>query len=396
MSLSQLAKNLQPSATLAVTARAKEMKRAGKPVISFSVGEPDFVSPPAVLQAGREAIDKGYTHYTANPGIPELREAVCAYYKRRFGLDYKPEQTLIASGAKPLIYFALAAAVNPGDEVIVITPAWVSYVEQVKLVGGVPVIVDASDTENVPSIERLEKAITPRTRAIILNSPNNPTGAVYSAKVLHGIADLAVKHDFVIINDEIYERLVYGNTKFVEIVAECPEVMDRTIQINGASKALAMTGWRIGWGLGPLPYIKAMSGIQGHVTSNACSIAQYAALGGLNGSEADVEKMRKAFGSRRNLTLKLLDDIPGLSYVTPHGAFYVLVNLKNLIGKSHNGTVLTDDAVICADLLESKYVAVTPGSAFFANGTMRVSYASSEKDITEGMKRINEYVSEVK
>ena len=395
--LSRKAQNLHPSATLAVGALAKEMKRAGKPVISFSMGEPDFTSPKAVLDAGHDAIDKGYTHYTASTGIAELREAVCAYYKKHFNLEYAPADVLVGSGAKPVLYCAMAAILDEGDEVIIPTPAWVSYVEQVRLCGGKEVLVECADTQNVPSLERMKAAITPKTKCILLNSPNNPTGAVYDAETMKGIAQLALDHDLIIVNDEIYERLVYGDAKFNEIVTLCPAVKDRTIIVNGVSKAFAMTGWRIGYALGPSKYIKSMGSIQGHLTSNPCSISQYAALGGLkNADDTDVETMRQAFSKRRDLVFSLLDKIPGISYTRPDGAFYVLINLKGLLGKSHNGTVLADDAAFCSDLLKTKYVAATPGSAFFADGTMRIAYANSENDIREGLRRFAEYVSEIK
>lgn len=397
LSLSKKALNLKPSATLAVGALAKEMKRAGKPVISFSQGEPDFTSPKSVLDAGHDAINKGYTHYTASNGIIELREAVAKYYKKHFNLTYSANDVLIGAGAKPILYCALAAILDDGDEVILPAPAWVSYVEQIRLCGGKEVLVECRDTANVPSVERIKAAVTPKTKCILLNYPNNPTGAVYDADTLKGIAKLALENDIIILNDEIYERLVYGNAKFNQIVALCPEIADRTINVNGVSKAFAMTGWRIGYAIGPTKYIKSMGSIQGHLTSNACSIAQYAALGGLlNSDDTDVETMRKAFSARRDLVFKLLDAIPGVSYTKPDGAFYVLIDLTKLIGKKHNGVELTDDAAICSDLLKTKYVAVTPGSAFFANGTMRIAYANSESDIREGLKRFAEYISEVK
>lgn len=397
LSLSKKAMNLKPSATLAVGALAKEMKREGKPVISFSQGEPDFTSPKAVLDAGHDAITKGYTHYTASNGIAELREAICAYYKKHFGLDYAPNDVLVGAGAKPVLYCALAAILDEGDEVIVPAPAWVSYVEQIRLCGGKEVLVECGDTGNVPTLERMKAAITPKTKCIMLNSPNNPTGAVYDEATMKGIAQLALDHDLIIINDEIYERLVYGDAKFSEIVALCPAVKDRTIIVNGVSKAFAMTGWRIGYALGPSKYLKAMGSIQGHLTSNACSIAQYAALGGLrDADDVDVETMRKAFGARRELVFSLLDAIPRISYVKPDGAFYVLIDLKELLGKKHGDTLLADDAALCSDLLKSKYVAVTPGSAFFADGMMRIAYANSEDDIREGLRRFAEYVSEIK
>lgn len=397
LSLSKKAMELHPSATLAVSALAKEMKAEGKPVIIFSQGEPDFVSPQPVLDAGRKAIDEGQTHYTASNGILPLRKAVAAYYKKHFNLEYAPGDILIGAGAKPILYCAMVAILDPGDEVILPTPAWVSYVEQIRLCGGREVLVECRDTKNVPLVERIKAAITPRTKCILLNSPNNPTGAVYDAETLKGIAQLALEHDLIIVNDAIYERLIYDNTKFTEIVEICPEVRDRTIIVNGMSKAFAMTGWRIGYALGPTKYIKAMGSIQGHITSNACTVAQYAALGGLKGADdVDVEKMRQQFAKRRELVFSILDKIPGITYAKPMGAFYVLVDMSALLGKKHGETTLSDDVTFCSDLLKSKYVAVTPGSAFFANGTMRISYASSEDEIREGLKRIAEYVSEIK
>ncbi len=396
LTLSQKAANMKPSATLAVGALAKEMKREGKPVVSFSQGEPDFTSPQSVLDAGIEAIRKGYTHYTASNGIAELREAVCAYYKKHFGLEYAPNDVVVGSGAKPVLYAALAAILDPGDEVILPAPAWVSYVEQIRLCGGREVLVECRDTGNVPTMERLKAAVSPRTKCILLNSPNNPTGAVYGAELMKGIARLALDHELIIINDEIYERLVYGDAKFTQILNVCPAVKDRTIIINGMSKAFAMTGWRIGYAIGPGKFIKAIGSIQGHLTSNACSIAQYAALGGLRGADdSDVEKMRLAFAKRRELVFSLLDAIPGISYIKPDGAFYVMIDLKNLLGKKHGDVVLADDAVLCSDLLKTKYLAVTPGSAFLADGMMRIAYANSEEDIREGLRRFAEYVSEI-
>lgn len=397
LSISKKAAAMKPSATLAVSALAKEMKREGKPVIIFSQGEPDFTSPQAALDAGISAINKGYTHYTASNGIPELREAICAYYKKHFALDYSPADVVVGSGAKPALYAAMAAILDPDDEVIVPTPAWVSYVEQIRLIGAKEVLVDCLDTNNIPSLERMRAAVTPKTKCILLNSPNNPTGAVYDAETMKGIAQIALDNDLIILNDEIYERLVYGGVKFSEIVALCPAVKDRTINVNGMSKAFAMTGWRIGYTIGPSKYIKAIGSIQGHLTSNACSIAQYAALGALRGADdVDVETMRQAFEKRRNIVFNLLDAMPGISYIKPDGAFYVLINLKSFIGKKHGDVLLSDDAVFCSDLLKSKYLAVTPGSAFFADGTMRIAYANSEEDIREGLKRFAEYIAEIK
>ncbi|WP_081686653.1 MULTISPECIES: pyridoxal phosphate-dependent aminotransferase [Jonquetella] len=392
LELSKRARNLQPSATLAVSARAAELKRQGRPVISFGAGEPDFDSPDAVKKAGHDAIESGKTHYTPNPGTPELREAVCVDYSRRFGLDYAPSEVLVGSGAKPLIYCALAALLDDGDEVILPVPAWVSYVEQIKLCGGKAVLVETGDTNHLPLADRLEAAVTPRSKCILINSPNNPTGAVYDEETLKAIASLALRHDLVIINDEIYEQLVYEGA-YSQIVKTCPEVKDRTINVNGVSKAFAMTGWRIGFALGPAKIIKAMAGIQGHLNSCACSVSQAAALGGLQNAQADVAVMRQAFSARRQLVFDLLAKIPGVSFVRPKGAFYVLVDLKNFLGKRRGDVILTDDAAFCSDLLEYANVAATPGSAFFAPGTMRLSYANSEEDIREGLKRLASYVA---
>ncbi len=384
MKLSQHAKNITPSATLAVGNKAKIMKREGKPVISFGAGEPDFNSPPSAIQAAEEAIRKGETHYTPNPGIPELREAVCDYYKRHFNLTYKPEQTLVATGAKPLVYEALVSLVDPGDEVLLCAPAWVSYVEQIRLCDGVEALVDTADTGFVPTEEAFAKKITPKTVGMLLNTPSNPTGAVYSEATLKTIADLARKHNLWIIFDEIYERLVYGDAKHLNILQVAPDIADRVVIINGVSKAFAMTGWRIGYALGPTDVIKAMSEVQGHLTSNAASISQYAALGALRGAEADVETMRQAFEKRCAAMDTLLAKVPGVRFAKPQGAFYAFVDVSQ--------TKLPDDVAFCTRLLEEKYVAAVPGRAFFAPGYVRFSYANSLAEIEEGMKRLKEFV----
>lgn len=394
MNLSNRATQLKPSATLAVSQKAKEMTRAGFPVISFGTGEPDFDSPASAIEAGKKAMDEGQTHYTAVSGIDELRSAVCDRYKKQFGLDYTSAEVVVGSGAKPLIYTALAALIDEGDEVLVFTPAFVSYVEQIKMLGGIAVPVDTSDTGLVPDPERVKAAITGRTRAMLLNSPNNPTGAVIDADTLKALARIAVEHDLAIINDEIYCDLVYEGS-YNQIVQLCPEVKDRTVNVNGVSKSFAMTGWRIGYATGPAPLIKAMGALQGHITSNAASISQYAALGALQGGEADLQAMKARFAARRDLACDLLRAIPGISFITPKGAFYVLIDLKGLLGKSHKGVKIEDDARFCSDLLEKKYVAFTPGSAFLAPGTMRLSYASSEEDIKEGIRRLSEYADEM-
>lgn len=392
MVLSERARRLEPSATLAVVAKAKAMKREGKPVISFGAGEPDFNSPDAALRYAQEAMAAGHTHYTPGTGIPELREAVCGYYKDRFGLQYAPSDVVIGAGAKILLYEALSCLVDPGDEVIVFAPAWVSYVEQIRLCDGKEVIIDTSDTGFIPDLTAVEKAITPRTRCMMINSPNNPTGAVYDEKILKGLAALAVKHDITLIYDEIYEQLVYGDAVHHQIVALAPEARNNVVIINGVSKAYAMTGWRIGYALGPSEIMSKIGSLQGHLTSNPCSIAQYAALGALRESSDDIVAMHGHFSARRDLLLKLLSDMPLINFVVPKGAFYVLVDVRNALGKKHDGKPIVDDVSFCQSLLESSFVAMVPGSAFFAPGHIRVSYSNSTDDIVEGMRRLKEFL----
>ena len=383
MKLSDRILQIKPSATLSISGKAKQMKAEGKPVISFSVGEPDFATPQAGALAGIEAIKRGESHYTLTSGIMELRKEICSYYKKRFGIEYAPDEVTVASGAKPLLYEAMQVLVNPGDEVILFAPAWVSYVEQLHLAGGKEVLVDTMKTDFVPDIDALEAAITDKTVGIIFNSPNNPTGAMFDEKTQKSIAEVAKKHDLWIISDEIYERLSYGKNH-VNILQAAPDVRDRTLIINGASKAYAMTGWRVGWALGPKEFISKINSLQGHLTSNACSVAQWAALGALQGAEEDVEKMRQAFAERRETILKLIRDMPYLKITEPEGAFYAFVNIKDC--------PVPDDMEFCARLLEEKYVATVPGTAFFAPGYIRISYASSMENIVEGMKRLKEFL----
>ncbi len=395
MYVSTRARKMEPSATLAVTAKAKSLKREGKPVISFGAGEPDFNSPPSALRFAEEAMKKGQTHYTPGTGIPELREAVCAYYKEHFGLEYKPADVVVGAGAKPLLYEALGCLLDPGDEVLVFTPAWVSYVEQIRFFDGKAVLIDTSKTDFVPRIEDVRKAVTPRTRAMIINTPNNPTGAVYDEQCLRDLGKLAVEKDITILYDEIYERLVYGNAVHHQILNLVPEAREHTIIINGVSKAIAMTGWRIGYALGPSSIMGYLGDLQGHITSNACSVAQWASVGALKEAEQDVVTMHKAFSKRRDLIVELMKEMPYISFTEPKGAFYVWFNIENALGKSWKGQSLTDDTTFCKVLLESKYVALVPGSAFMADGNVRISYSNSEEEIREGMRRFKEFLSEL-
>ena len=384
MKMSKRILEIQPSATLSISAKAKTMKAEGKPVISFSLGEPDFNSPECASKAAIEAIERGESHYTLNSGILELRKEVCNYYKRRFGLEYAPDEVLIAPGAKPLLYQALQMFVDPGDEVLLFSPAWVSYVEQIHLAGGKEVIVDTLKTDLIPTKEAVEAVLSNKTVGMIINSPSNPSGAIYNEETLKMIADIAREKDLWIIFDEIYERLVYAPAKHVNILNVAPDLRDKVILINGASKAYAMTGWRIGYALGPKPLIAKMNTLQTHLTSNASSIAQWAAWGAVKDADPDVEKMREAFEERRGVILGLVRDMPYVKVRDPEGAFYIFIDVRE--------SPIPDDIKFCEKLLEEKFVAAVPGAAFFAPGFVRFSYACSMENIREGMQRLKEFL----
>jgi aspartate aminotransferase len=388
LKFSKRARNIQPSATLAVSALAKKLKGEGHPVLSFSAGEPDFTSPEAALKGARDAIDRGETHYTLNSGIPELKKAVAGYYAKRFQLKYETSEIIISCGAKPLTYEALQALVDPNDEVLVFAPAWVSYVEQIKMADGMPVAVDTSETGFVPDERYIRSVLSPKTAGMILNSPNNPTGAVYDETTLKMLARVAAENDIWVIFDEIYERLVYGGSKFTDILQAAPEIRDRVILINGVSKAYCMTGWRIGYALGPGELIARMDDIQGHLTSNASSIAQWAAVGAIEGAEDDAERCRAQFERRRDLLIDLLKDVDCLRLESPAGAFYAFIDVRN--------TPVPDDIEFCERLLKEKFVALVPGAAFLAPGFVRMSYACGEDDIREGIGRIKDFVKSEK
>lgn len=384
MKMSKRILEIQPSATLSISAKAKTMKAEGKPVISFSLGEPDFNSPECASKAAIDAINRGESHYTLNSGIIELRKEVCNYYKRRFGLEYAPDEVLIAPGAKPLLYEALQMLVDPGDEVLLFSPAWVSYVEQIHLAGGKDVIVDTLKTDLIPTKEAVEAVLSDKTVGMIVNSPSNPSGAIYNEETLKMIADVARDKDLWIIFDEIYERLVYAPAKHVNLLNVAPDLRDKVIIINGASKAYAMTGWRIGYALAPKPLIAKMNTLQTHLTSNASSIAQWAAWGAVKDADPDVEKMRGAFEERRGVILELVRDMPYVKVRDPEGAFYIFIDVRE--------SPIPDDIKFCEKLLEEKFVAAVPGAAFFAPGFIRFSYACSMENIREGMGRLKEFL----
>ncbi len=369
-------------------AKAKEMRRQGIDVISFGVGEPDFDTPADVKAAAVAAIEQGFTKYTPVQGIPELRQAIAAKLKRDNGLDYAPEQILVSSGAKESVYHAVMALCEAGDEVIIPAPYWVSYPEQVKLAGATPVYVMAgAETGFKVTPEMLERHVTPRTRLLILNSPSNPTGAVYSRAELQALAEFCVAREIAVISDEIYEKLVYEG-EHVSIASLGPEIKRLTVVINGLSKSHAMTGWRIGYAAAEPEVIKAMASFQSHSTTHPASIAQKAAVAALNGPEDAVAAMREEFRRRRDYIVDRLGQIPGFRVNRPAGAFYVFPNAEPLLGRRIGGREVRTDLDLAEALLTEARVAVVPGTAFGAPGHLRISYATSMERIKEGLDRV--------
>ncbi len=386
-------KTLAPSSTLAVQAKARELRRRGVDVISFGAGEPDFDTPERIKEAAIQAMRRGQTKYTEVGGVPELRAAVCAKFKRDNGLAYEPADVLVSCGAKHTLFNLAVAMLNPGDEVLVPSPYWVSYPEQTRLVGAVPVAVPTSEATGFDlDPERLRAAVTPRTRVIILNSPNNPTGAVFSPASLAAVAKLALERDLFVVSDECYEALTFEG-RHASIAALGPEIKARTLVVNTCSKAYAMTGWRIGFAAGPRELIAAMTDVQSQVTSNPSSIAQWAAVEALIGPQDEVAKMAGEFDRRRRLIVQGLNALPGVSCVMPKGAFYVFANVSRLFGrtwKSAEGatTALAGSADVAAFLLEEARAAVVPGLDFGSDDHVRLSYATSDALITEGLARM--------
>ncbi len=387
LSLASKISKIQPSPTLAITAKAKKMKSEGIDVVSFGAGEPDFNTPASICDAAIKAIQDGDTKYGPSAGSPKLREAIVAKLKRENGLECTPEQIVVSCGAKHSVYNALQVTVDQGDEVILLAPYWMTYAEQVVLAGGTPVVIHTTaDADFAPTLDQLRDAISPRTKAIVINSPSNPTGAVLSRDVLKNIASLAIRHGFWIITDEIYERLVYGE-KPQSIAGLGREVYDQTITINGCSKTYSMTGWRIGYAACPLPVAKAISTLQDQVTSNPTSFAQTGAVVAMNLPEAEVEAMRAEFEVRRDLILRLLRGIPGVTCSTPGGAFYAFADVSACLKPGETGLDLANA------LLEEAHVAVIPGSVFEGPGHIRLSYATSREEIERGLARIQQFLS---
>ena len=387
-------KTLAPSSTLAVQAKAKELRARGLDVISFGAGEPDFDTPDRVKDAAVAALRRGQTKYTEVAGVPELREAICAKLRRDNGLEYTPAEVLVSCGAKHTLYNAAVALLNPGDELLVPSPYWVSYPEQARLLGAVPVPVvtdEATGFDLDPA--RLAAAVTPRTKLVILNSPNNPTGAVFSREALAAVARLAVERNLWLISDECYEALTFEG-RHVSVAALDPEVKARTLVVNTCSKAYAMTGWRIGYAAGPRELIRAMTDVQSQVTSNPSSVAQWAAVEALSGPQDEIAKMAGEFDRRRRLIIAGLNALPGVRCVMPRGAFYAFANVSGLFGRrarDAHGTesVLRGSGDVAAFLLEHAQVAVVPGIDFGSDAHVRLSYATSAELIREGLARMD-------
>lgn len=382
---------IKPSPTIAVTNRARELKAAGQDVIGLGAGEPDFDTPDSIKNAAVEAIARGETKYTAVDGTPALKEAICAKFKRENGLDFTPNQVTVSGGGKQVIYNALMATLDPGDEVLIPTPYWVSYPDMVVLAEGTPVFVPGHEEDGFKlRPEALEAAITPRTKWLILNSPSNPTGAAYSRIELKALTDVLMAHPHVwLFCDDIYEHLVYDGFKFHAALAVEPNLAERTLTMNGVSKAYAMTGWRIGYGAGPVPLIKAMAMIQSQSTSNPCSISQAAAVAALTGPQDFLDDWRAVFQERRNLVVAMLNQAPGLACHRPEGAFYVYPSCAGMIGRTTpDGMIVESSEDVAGYLLESVGVAVVHGTAFGLDPYFRISYATSTEALREACQRI--------
>ncbi len=390
---------VKPSQTIAVTNKARELKAAGRDVIGLGAGEPDFDTPDNIKAAAKAAIDAGHTKYTAVDGIPELKQAICDKFKRENGLTYTPDQISVGTGGKQILYNALCATLNPGDEVVIPAPYWVSYPDMVLLAGGEPVAVEAT-LENSFKItpEQLDKAITPKTKWFIFNSPSNPSGAGYSREELKGLTDVLMKHPHVwVMTDDMYEHIAYPPFEFCTPAQVEPGLYDRTLTCNGVSKAYAMTGWRIGYAAGPVELIGAMRKIQSQSTSNPCSISQYAALEALTGPQDYIAESREAFQRRRDLVVSMLNQATGIQCPTPEGAFYVYPSIKGCIGKTApSGKVIENDEDFAAELLETEGVAVVFGSAFGLSPNFRVSYATSDEALEEACRRIQRFCGALK
>ncbi len=395
--ISNRIKEMIPSVTLAQSEKIAVLKRQGINVIGFNIGEPDFNTPENIIRKAEEALKLGYTKYTPAAGSMELREEICNKFKRDYNLDYTVNEAIVSSGAKQSLTNVLMAIVDPGDEVIVPTPCWISYIEMIKLTGGKPVLISMDEDNGFDlDMEKIVSKINHKTKAILINSPNNPTGAVYKREDLEELGKLAIEKNFYIISDEIYEKLVYDGYENCCTASISPEIKEKTITINGVSKSYAMTGWRIGFAVGPKEVIKAMSDYQGHTTTGPNSPAQYASIEALRNSDVFVEEMRKEFDSRRQFIVNRLNEIPGINCFLPRGAFYVMPNISKFYGKSYRSFTIHNPMDMCDYLLEESRIAVVTGAAFLAPDNIRISYSNSIENIKEGVDRMEEALKKLK
>ena len=388
---------IAPSATLAVDAKAKALKAAGRPVIGFGAGEPDFPTPDYIVEAAVAAAKDPASHkYSPAKGLPALREAIAAKTLRDSGYEVSPDDILVTNGGKQAVFQAFAALVDPGDEVLLPAPYWTTYPEAIALAGGTTVEVFAgADQDYKVTVDQLEAARTPRSKALLLCSPSNPTGSVYTPEELRALGEWALEHGIWVITDEIYEHLLYDGAQPAHVVALVPELADQTVVLNGVAKTYAMTGWRVGWMIGPSDVIKAATNFQSHLTSNVANVSQRAALAAVSGDLTAVERMRQAFDRRRRTMVEMLSAIEGLTVPVPHGAFYAYPSMEALVGHSLRGTVIDSSATLAGLILEHAEVALVPGEAFGPSGFLRLSYALGDKDLVEGVGRVQSLLAEV-
>lgn len=396
MKTAKRVQEIDESATLAISARARELKRSGIDVVSFSAGEPDFATPDAIREAAHQAIENGQTKYTATSGIPELKEAISRHFQEKKEIDYRPQDIIVSCGAKHSLYNAVMTLCEPGDEVLLPRPYWVTYLEQIKLAGGKPVLMDCDPRTLVVSAETIEQSITPRTTLLMLNNPVNPSGVVWPEDELHRILDLAIAHDFMIISDEIYDCLTYDQARVRCFASLSPSARDHCIVINGVSKAYAMTGWRIGYAAGPREAIQGMGRLQDHMTSNPASISQYAALAAFDCPDSVMQEMVEAFDRRRKLMMSFLSELPGVRFPVPQGAFYIFADFSDYLEAAMGSGPIETSQRLAEILLEQQGVACVPGSAFGMEGYLRFSYATSDQAIRQGMERLISFCQNLK
>ena len=390
--ISQKAKAISPSPTLAIDSKFKQMKQQGIPVVGFGAGEPDFDTPDNIKNAGIDAINNNITKYTPASGTLELKRAICYKVKNDTGLEYPTENVIISNGGKHSLTNVFMAILDPGDEVIIPAPYWVSYPEMVKMADGVPVFIQTTEENGFKfTMDQLESAFSPKTRALVLNTPSNPTGMIYTEEELKQIADFAVAHNMYIVFDEIYEKLVYEG-EHVNIATLNDDVKKLTIIVNGMAKTYAMTGWRIGYTVAEEPIVKAMSNMQSHATSNPNSIAQRAAVEALQGDQSIIDTMKAEYIKRKDYMVERINAIEGLSCLNPQGAFYIFMNVKEVLGKEHYGKIIKTASELCEDILEKALVAMVPSEGFGVDGYVRLSYATSMEVIKTGLDRIEEYL----